>query len=127
MFGYALVGSNDLARAMAFYDRLFASVGVKGLFEHSSGGRVYGIAPDKPFFGVVAPYDGRPATVGNGSMIGLSLGSRDQVASLHALALELGGTDEGAPGPRGPEGSGFYAAYFRDPDGNKFCAFHAGG
>lgn len=126
MFGYVLVGSNDLKKSLAFYDELFGSVGVSGLFEHPNGGRVYGRAPDQASFGVVAPFDGKPATAGNGSMVGLALDSRDQVAGLHALALSLGGSDEGAPGPRGPEGA-FFAAYFRDPDGNKFCAFHAGG
>lgn len=126
MFGYALVGSNDIGKAMAFYDELLGSVGAKGVFEHPNGGRVYGTAPDKPFFGVVAPYDGNPATAGNGSMLSMALGSREQVDGLHALAVSLGGSDEGAPGPRGPDGA-FYAAYFRDPDGNKFCAFNTGG
>lgn len=125
MFGYALVGSNDLPNAIRFYDALLGSVGVTGLFEHPNGGRVYGAAPDKPTFGVVTPFDGKPATAGNGSMLSLSLGSRKDVDDMHALAVSLGGADAGAPGPRGPQGA-FYAAYFRDPDGNKFCAFHVG-
>jgi predicted lactoylglutathione lyase len=79
------------------------------------------VAPDKPGLSVTKPYDGNPATVGNGVMIALAVKEPAQVDALHARALELGGTDEGAPGPRG-EG-GFYAAYFRDLDGNKLNAF----
>ena len=70
---------------------------------------------------VMKPFDGKPATVGNGSMVALSADSAEQVAEIHAKALALGGTDEGAPGPRG-EGA-FHCGYFRDLDGNKFNAF----
>lgn len=67
------------------------------------------------------PYDGNAATVGNGVMVALVVMTPEQVDAMYAKALELGGTDEGAPGPRGD--SGFYAAYFRDLDGNKLNAF----
>ncbi|ARS27544.1 glyoxalase [Sphingomonas sp. KC8] len=127
MFGYALVGSNDLDKAKAFYDALLGSAGMPTMFEHSSGGRVYGNGMGQPFFAVVAPFDGKPATVGNGSMLSLSLDSPSAVDAFHALALSLGGADEGQPGLRGAAEYGFYAAYFRDLDGNKFCAFHTGG
>jgi predicted lactoylglutathione lyase len=70
------------------------------------------------------PYDGKPATVGNGVMVALAAGSRDNVDALYRKAMELGGKDEGPPGPRGH--SGFYAAYFRDLDGNKLNAFCVG-
>jgi predicted lactoylglutathione lyase len=73
--------------------------------------------------GVVKPFNGEAATVGNGTMIALDMPSREAVDAFHAKALELGGTDEGAPGERGP---GYYMAYFRDPDGNKFCACKLG-
>ena len=127
MIGYALVGSNDIAKAKAFYDALFAIVGVGKLFENSRGGRVYGVSLDKPFFGVVPPYDGCPATIGNGTMISLAADSRDQVDALHAQAMKLGATDEGAPSLRSPEGdNAFYGAYFRDLDGNKLCVFKRG-
>jgi predicted lactoylglutathione lyase len=66
------------------------------------------------------PYDGQPATRGNGTMVALAVGSREQVDRLYRLALELGGTDEG---PAGPRGDGFYAGYFRDLDGNKLNVF----
>lgn len=120
--GYATVGSNDLEAAKAFYDALFAVGGIGAAFEHPSGGRVY--ARDGAFcFGVVGPYDQRPATVGNGGMIAFACDSRAEVDAIHAKALELGGADEGAPGLRGPT---FYFAYFRDLDGNKLCAYHLG-
>jgi predicted lactoylglutathione lyase len=73
---------------------------------------------------VLTPFDGKPATVGNGVMVALYVDSRAKVDALHARALELGGSDEGAPGPRGD--SGFYAGYFRDLDGNKLNAFTMG-
>jgi predicted lactoylglutathione lyase len=72
---------------------------------------------------VIEPFDGKPASVGNGVMVALAAGSRAQVDALHRKALELGGQDEGAPGPRG---DGFYAGYFRDLDGNKLNAFFMG-
>lgn len=127
MIGYAMVGSNDLAKALGFYDALLATVGAGTLFEHPSGGRVYGAGMDKPFFGVVAPYDGGRATVGNGTMISLAADSRAQVDAVYAKAMALGAKDEGAPGVRGPDGDrAFYGAYFRDLDGNKLCIFCIG-
>jgi predicted lactoylglutathione lyase len=76
---------------------------------------------------VTRPYDGQPATVGNGNMAALAMPSREMVDRLHSRALELGGSDEGAPGLRTPEGPGaFYGAYFRDLDGNKLCVFRMG-
>lgn len=125
MIGYALVGSNKLEAAKAFYDAVVKELGGAPVFEHPSGGRVYGVAADKPMFGVVAPFNGQAATPGNGSMISFIAGSQEQVRRVHKRALELGGTDEGAPGWRGPEG-GFYGAYFRDLDGNKLCVFRTG-
>jgi catechol 2,3-dioxygenase-like lactoylglutathione lyase family enzyme len=117
--GYGSFGSNDLERAKAFYDELFGSVGVTRLFEHQSSGRVYG-KDAKIFFVVLGPFDGRPASVGNGSMHGFCFETREEVSAFHAKALDLGGADEGAPGERAPK---FYMSYFRDLDGNKLCAF----
>jgi catechol 2,3-dioxygenase-like lactoylglutathione lyase family enzyme len=127
MIGYTLVGSNDLPRARQFYDGLFGSLGVGTLMEFPNGARAYGTDWAKPMFGVGAPHDGQPATAGNGTMIAIVLDTRDKVDTLHARAMELGGTDEGGPGVRGEEGEqAFYAAYFRDLDGNKLCAFRVG-
>lgn len=120
MIGYTTVGTNDLPRAVAFYDALFAEVGIKQLSKYPRG-IAWGQSLDKPSFAVMTPFDGKPATVGNGVMIGLYLSSADQVNAIHAKALTLGGADEGAPGPRGEH---FYGAYFRDLDGNKLAAFY---
>ncbi len=119
MIGYTTLGTNDLPRAAAFYDALFAVIGIQRLMDFGRG-YAWGISMDKPGFGVMKPYNEQPATVGNGVMIALAVDSEEKVRALHAKALELGGQDEGAPGPRG---GGFYAAYFRDLDGNKLNAF----
>lgn len=116
---YATVGSNRLEAAKAFYDDLMSVAGLPPLFEHPSGGRVYG-AGGVPAFGVLGPFNGEPATVGNGAMFAFRCETRDEVDALHARALALGGSCEGAPGLRGP---GWWFAYFRDLDGNKLCAF----
>ena len=127
MIGYTLVGSNDLPRAHKFYDALFGSLGIGTLMEFPNGGRAYGMDWAKPMFGVGPPYDGNPATAGNGTMIAIVLDTRDKVDTLYAKAIELGAADEGGPGVRGEEGEqAFYAGYFRDFDGNKLCAFRVG-
>lgn len=122
MIGYTTLGTNDLPRAMAFYDDLFAVIGIKRMMDFGRG-YAWGTGMDKPGFGVMKPFDGQAASVGNGVMIALAVDSKDKVHALHAKALALGGTCEGAPGPRG---EGFYAAYFRDLDGNKLNAFCLG-
>jgi catechol 2,3-dioxygenase-like lactoylglutathione lyase family enzyme len=122
MIGYTTFGTNDLARAAKFYDALFAELGAKRTMEMPNF-IAWGTAPDKPMVSVIKPFDGKPATVGNGVMVALLAGSKAQVDAIHTKALALGGKDEGAPGPRGP---GFYAGYFRDLDGNKLNAFFMG-
>jgi catechol 2,3-dioxygenase-like lactoylglutathione lyase family enzyme len=120
----AMFGSNDMEKAKNFYDVVLGVVGLHGIMEHGSGGRIYGTAAGSPILSIVRPYDGGPASVGNGSMATLICDSRAQVSAVHAKALDMGGRDEGAPGPRAGEDSGVYAAYFRDLDGNKICAVH---
>lgn len=120
MIGYVTFGTNDMARAGTFYDGLLAEIGAKRLMETEKF-IFWGVAMDKPALTITRPFDGQPATVGNGTMVALVTDSRDKVGALHRRAMELGGKDEGAPGPRG-EG-GFYGAYFRDLDGNKLAAF----
>jgi predicted lactoylglutathione lyase len=78
---------------------------------------IWFVAPDKPALGIFEPYDTKAATVGNGTMVALVVDSPAKVDAMHRKALELGATDEGAPGPRAIPG--FYAGYFRDLDGNK--------
>lgn len=125
MISYGTVGSNDLDKAIPFYDELLQVAGMKRLMEHPSGGRLYAGA-DGRMFGVLAPFDGERATVGNGSMHGFRLESPEQVRAFHESALKLGGSCEGAPGLRGPEEMQAYFTYIRDLDGNKLCAFHFG-
>jgi catechol 2,3-dioxygenase-like lactoylglutathione lyase family enzyme len=120
MIGYVTIGTNDLERAATFYDELLSLLGA-GRFMDTETFIAWAISPDAPAVSVTKPYDGNPATVGNGMMVALAAGKTDLVDAIHAKALELGGTDEGAPGPRGD--SGFYAGYFRDLDGNKLSAF----
>ena len=115
MIGYVTLGTNDLDRAARFYDALLAEIGA-ARFMQSERFVAWAVAPDKPALGLFIPFDGKPATVGNGTMVALVVDSREKVAALHKKALELGATDEGAPGQRM---EGFYAGYFRDPDGNK--------
>lgn len=127
MIGYAMYGTNDPAKAHAFYDAVLGAVGIGRLMEFPTGAVAYGVAWDKPMLAIGKPYDGKPATVGNGAMMSLAMDSRAQVDAIHAAAIAAGGSDEGAPGVRGEEGpQAFYGAYFRDPDGNKLCAFKVG-
>lgn len=119
---YMTVGSNKLEEAKAFYDALLGSIGMAGVHEHASGGRLYR-GKGTGLFGVLGPYDGGEACVGNGMMGGFDFDSREEVDAFHAKAIELGGTCEGAPGERMP---GVYFAYFRDLDGNKLCGYKFG-
>ena len=127
MIGYAVLGTNDLDRALGFYDALFAEIGASRKMELPGGFTLYGTGMGRPGVAITRPYDGQPARAGNGNMVALVMDSREKVDRLHARALALGGSDEGAPGLRGPEGDrAFYGAYFRDLDGNKFCVFRMG-
>ena len=122
MIGYVTVGTNDLPRAAQFYDAIAAGMGVGRMMDFGTfiawgkPGGAAGIAATKP-------HDGNVASVGNGVMVAFEASSKDQVQRLYDIALSHGGTCEGAPGPRG---EGFYAGYFRDPDGNKLNAFVMG-
>ena len=122
MIGYTTVGTNDLARAAGFYDALLAELGAKRAMEMPTF-IAWASKPGTPMVAIIKPFDGKPATVGNGVMIALAASSKAQVDAIHRKALALGGKDEGAPGPRG---DGFYAGYFRDLDGNKLNAFFMG-
>ena len=122
MIGYVTLGTNDLPRAIAFYDKLLGALGAKRVFE-AERGVAWSTGPDSPGLSAMKPFDGRPATRGNGTMVALAGDSKERVDAIYKLAIELGGTDEGKPGPRG---DGFYAAYFRDLDGNKLSCFFMG-
>lgn len=122
MIGYVTLGTNDLARAAKFYDALLAEIGGTRFMENERF-IAWSSCPESPGIGLTLPYDGNPATVGNGVMVALQMDSSDKVDRLYKKAIELGAKDEGAAGPRG---EGFYAGYFRDPDGNKLNAFCMG-
>ena len=122
MIGYVTLGTNDLPRAAAFYDALLGELGAKRFMEFDTF-ILWGISPKLPSLGVIKPYDKKEACIGNGTMVALVVDSPAKVDALHAKALSLGATDEGAPGPRGPT---FYGGYFRDLDGNKLNFFCMG-
>jgi catechol 2,3-dioxygenase-like lactoylglutathione lyase family enzyme len=120
-FLYLTRGTNDLDRAARFYDSALAPLGItRRATEADEVG--YGHPDDtRCRLWITRPYDGKAATVGNGSMPALVAPDRAAVDAFHSAACAAGGTDEGAPGLR-PHGPGFYAAYVRDPDGNKLSA-----
>lgn len=121
MIGFITLGTNDVERAGAFYDALLSGIGVKRTSDAANF--VQWEAPSgETALAVMTPFDGNPATRGNGTMVALTVDSPEQVDALHAKALELGAADEGAPGPRGT--GGFYGGYFRDLDGNKLVFFN---
>ena len=130
MLGYITLGTNDIAKARVYYDALLGTLGATRLMEFGDelgGFTMWGVAWDKPGIAVTQPYDKGTATAGNGNMAAITVDERPKVDALHAKALELGGTCEGPPGLRGEEGpQAFYGAYFRDPEGNKFCVFRTG-
>ena len=123
MIGYVTLGTNNLDRAAEFYDALLQEIGA-GRFMETDKFIAWAVAPDQPALSVTKPFDGKAASVGNGVMVALAVNSPDKVDALYQRAIDLGGKDEGAPGPRGD--SGFYAAYFRDLDGNKLNVFCMG-
>ena len=119
MLGYVTLGTNDLERAAKFYDAIAAELGTWRMMEWP-GAIAWGTPGGSAGIGITKPFNGEAATVGNGVMAALEASSQEQIHRLHEIALANGGTCEGPPGPRGDS---FYAAYFRDPDGNKLNAF----
>ena len=123
MVSNIVLGTNNLEQAEQFYDRLLTLFDAKQVMKNErsilwkSAGSDTGIA-------VCMPYDGNPASHGNGSMVGLKAKSVEQLENVYATALKQGGSCEGEPGERKP---GVNAAYFRDPDGNKAAFFQFGG
>lgn len=117
MLAYATIGVADMDRAKAFYNALFAEMGAKILMDMDRLA-AYGTEQGGALFAICIPWDEKEASPGNGPMLSVAPGSKELVDKLYAKALELGGTDEGAPGARS---DAFYGAYFRDLDGNKIC------
>lgn len=123
MIGYLMVGTNNVADSGVFYDTLLTELGGSRMWE-TDRIIVWSFKEGPPHFSVTLPFDGNEACVGNGSMIALSAPSNEVVDKVYALAMAGGARDEGKPGPRGEDSMGFYAGYFRDPDGNKLNVFH---
>jgi len=112
-------GTTDLARGAAFYDAVMAEFGGGRMMETETA-LGWSFPEGGPSIGITYPFDGQPANFGNGTMFALMATDEDQVRRVHAAALANGGSCEGEPGVRA---NGFFAAYFRDPDGNKMNAF----
>ena len=122
MIGYVTLGTKDLSKAAVFYDAIAAELDTPRMMEFD-GFIAWGKPGGGAGIGLTKPFDGNVATVGNGVMVALEAKDQAQVQRLYDIALANGGTCEGPPGPRG---EGFYAGYFRDPDGNKLNAFIMG-
>ncbi|MDD1620173.1 MAG: VOC family protein [Methylococcaceae bacterium] len=124
MIGYVTLGTNDIERAAKFYDALLAELGAGRIMDTDRFIAWGGTAPDAAALSIIKPFDGKPASIGNGVMVALYADSPEKVRAIYDKALELGATDEGAPEPH--RDGGFYAAYFRDLDGNKLNTFFVG-
>ena len=122
MIGYVTLGTNDLERGAKFYDAIAAALGTKRMMEWP-GAIAWGTPGGGAGIGLTKPFNGEAATIGNGVMVALECKDQDQIKHVYDTALANGGTCDGPPGPRSDT---FYAAYFRDPDGNKLNAFKMG-
>ena len=124
MFSYVSLGTSDIARAIAFYDAALAPLGHERIAGYDPDGfsAAWGLDDPGPHLWVTGPFDGKPASAGNGTMVSFLAATRAAVDAFHAAALAHGGSDEGAPGLRPQYGDDFYAGYVRDPDGNKLNA-----
>ena len=124
MIGYTMVGTRDLGKSIKFYDPLFEEMGVDKAFRDEQVAS-WGDASDAtaPRFFTGYPFNGEPATDGNGVMTAFRVNSTSQIDRLYTVALEHGGSVEGEPGFRPQYDERFYAAYVRDPDGNKLAFF----
>lgn len=119
MFSHVTIGLNDVEASTPFYDAVMGALGHRVFFDEP-GYRGYG-EPAGSQIWIVLPFDGNPATVGNGSMVAFVAETRHAVDAAHRAAMSHGGTDEGAPGLRPHYHKNYYGAYFRDPAGNKLC------
>lgn len=121
MFSHVMVGARDVDRLAAFYDAVLIPLGlVRAPWSDGPKGASWR-RPDArhPTFDVQEPVNGAPPSVGNGNMVAFLAPSHEAVDRAHATALAMGGTDEGAPGPRPQYAPDYYGAYMRDPEGNK--------
>lgn len=122
MIGYITVGTQNLEKAKKYWSELLDETGANVFSENE---RIFciGTGPDQIFFAVCKPFDGSPSAAGNGNMVAFKCETKNEVDRLYAKAIELGGTDDGPAGERGPT---FYGGYFKDLDGNKACFYKMG-
>ncbi|MGC4411052.1 VOC family protein (plasmid) [Rhizobium rosettiformans] len=130
MYSHVMVGANDVDALVAFYDAVLGTLGLARAPSQPAedpAGFVW-LRPGSrwPQFAVRAPFDGRPATAGNGVQISFAAPSRQHVVAAWQMAIDNGGLDEGGPALRPQYNQDFFAAYCRDPEGNKLCFVHAG-
>ena len=121
VLSHVSIGTNDLGRALAFYDRVLATIGCRHIMEHPGAvayGKVY------PELWVQTPLDGAPATIGNGTHVAFVADGPDQVRAFYEAALAAGGRDDGPPGPRAEYSPAYHGCFVRDPDGHKIEATH---
>lgn len=123
MLSHVFVGITDFERAFGFYAALMDSLNLKLKFRDVEAGWAGWMTSGqpRPLFVIGRPYDGNPASAGNGQMLALLAPDRASVKHAHATALAHGGLCEGPPGLRPQYHAHYYGAYFRDPDGNKLC------
>ncbi len=119
VFSHVMMGAANLDASVAFYNAALGALGINNLGPFGNGWVLYG--RDKPAFIVARPGNGEAPT-SNGMTIGFAAATPAEVDTFHAAGLATGGSDEGAPGPRSHL-PGAYAAYLRDPAGNKVCAY----
>lgn len=122
VLSHITLGTNDYERAATFYDAALATLGFARIPKPPGKPPLYAKNNELPYLYLYQPFDGRPATWGNGTHVAFLAATTDEVDAFHAAALEHGGSDEGAPGSREHYGPDYYAAYVRDPDGNKLQA-----
>ena len=117
---HTCIGTNDMEKAVEFYTAILAPLGATVVGTVEGHSTMFGYDEGPEFF-ILNPVNGEPATIANGGTYGFRSPSRAAIDEFHANGLALGGTDEGAPGPR-EFAPNAYAAYLRDPEGNKICA-----
>ncbi len=122
LLSHITLGTNDMERAARFYDPVMATLGISRVPKPAGKPPKYARDGQMPHLYLYQPFDGRPATWGNGTHVAFLAQTRAQVDAFHAAALAHGGADEGAPGIRAHYAPNYYGAYVRDPDGNKLQA-----